>query len=233
MAKTGLDMSAKFVPVPPAVVPKELVSILVPSYNYERYVIECLETIKSLNYRRLEVILSDDCSRDSTYLLAEQWAQKNADRFERTLIVRQEKNFGITKNLQFLFDKAQGEYLAYIASDDLFVASSIADRENHLREHKSLDGVIGNSRLISESGSVLCEQRIPAHISNDLCGLEPTPRFLIWYWRFMCFAALIRKRAFMEDGSVGRLPEDLKIEDRYLIDLSYLQNSAMSAEFKS
>ena len=39
-----------------------LVSVLVPSYNHEKYVIECLESIKGLSYPRLELILSDDGS---------------------------------------------------------------------------------------------------------------------------------------------------------------------------
>lgn len=73
-----------------------LVSILVPSYNHEKYIIECLDSIHNLDYPRLELLISDDCSQDDTFRLAEQWAQNHADGFERTLVVRQ-KNYLFTK----------------------------------------------------------------------------------------------------------------------------------------
>jgi glycosyltransferase involved in cell wall biosynthesis len=200
----------------PETAPEPLVSVLVPSYNHQEYVIECLESIKNLRYPRLELILSDDCSSDATYELAEHWVQDNLGRFERAIAIRQPKNLGVVRNLQFLFDSAQGEYLAYIASDDVFVESSITDRLSLLLKDNSIDAVIGDSQLISESGAILQERRIPAHLSNDLCDKATMTGTLIRYWRFMCSAAMIRRKALIEGGSIGRLPENLRIEDRYI-----------------
>jgi alpha-1,3-rhamnosyltransferase len=193
-----------------------LVSILVPSYNHEKYVVECLESIKDLSYPRLELILSDDRSRDATFDHAEQWISENGSRFERAIAVKQPKNLGVVRNLQFLFDSAQGEYLAYIASDDALVKSSIADRLRLLLKDENIDGVIGNSQLISESGSILQEQRVSTRFSHDLCKKQVMTGALIRYWRFICSAAMLRRTALLEGGSIGRLPEDLKIEDRYI-----------------
>ena len=215
LAKTGLNMSANFVQAP-AGEPEDLVSILVPSYNHERYVIECLESVKNLSYRRLELILSDDCSRDGTYRLVEQWAQKNADRFERTLIVRQEKNLGIIKNLQFLFDKTEGDYLAYIASDDSFMESAIGFRVKLFQENPNLDAIFGNAQLISHSSAVLKERFIPDWIARELTSKRLLVSSLLLNWQVPGPVMMLRRTAVLNGGSLGTLPADLKGEDKYI-----------------
>jgi glycosyltransferase involved in cell wall biosynthesis len=215
LAKAGLDMSANVEPST-AGEPENLVSILVPSYNHEKYVIECLESIRCLNYRRLELILSDDCSRDSTFMLAEQWARLNAGRFERTLIVRQEKNLGITKNLQFLFDRAEGDYLAYIASDDSFVESAIAFRVKLLQESPNLDAVFGNAQYISDSSAVLKERFIPDWVARELISKRLLVPSLLLNWRVPGPVMMLRRTAVLNGGSLGILPTDLKGEDKYI-----------------
>lgn len=208
-------MSANVVPAPVGE-PEVLVSILVPSYNHEKYIVECLESIRGLNYRRLELILSDDCSRDSTFMLGEQWARMNADRFERTLIVRQEKNLGITKNLQFLFDKSEGDYLAYIASDDSFVESAIAFRVKLLQKNPNLDAVFGNAQVISDSGAVLKERFIPNWVARELTSERLLVPSLLLNWRVPGPVMMLRRTAVLNGGSLGILPTDLKGEDKYI-----------------
>lgn len=56
---------------------QELVSVLVISYNSERYIIETLDSIKNQTYERIQLVLSDDGSRDQTMKIAEEWIQKN------------------------------------------------------------------------------------------------------------------------------------------------------------
>ena len=193
-----------------------LVSILVPSYNHEKYVIECLESIRHLNYSRLELLVSDDCSLDSTFSLAEQWAQGNAARFERTLVVRQEKNVGIVKNLQFLFDSARGDYLAYIASDDAFVESAMPGRVIALQNNPNIDAIFGNAQLISESGSVLEERGISKRFARELSLSRLLVPSLILTSFVPGPVMMLRREAVLEGGSLGPLPDDLRTEDWYI-----------------
>jgi glycosyltransferase involved in cell wall biosynthesis len=196
--------------------PEPLVSILVLAYNNEPYVVECLESIKKLNYKRLELIVSDDCSRDNTFKLTEEWAKRNADRFERTVVVRQEKNLGIVGNLQFLFDSAHGDYLAYIASDDVFVETAIECRLKVLLENRNIDAVFGNAELISSSGSVLKEKFIPERIARQLSASKLLLSSLLINWCVPGPVMLLRREATLEGGSLGPLPQDLEGEDRYI-----------------
>jgi glycosyltransferase involved in cell wall biosynthesis len=196
--------------------PEPLVSVLVPAYNHEKYIVECLESIKSLIYRRLELIVSDDCSPDDTFALAKQWVQKNADRFERTLVVRQDENLGIVKNLQILFNSAQGGYLVYIGSDDLLIESAIMGRVKVLQENRNIDAVFGNAQLISSSGSVLKEEFMPRRYGRELSSSRLLLSSLVVNFCVPGPVIMLRKEAVLENGSLGLLPPDLKGEDRYI-----------------
>jgi glycosyltransferase involved in cell wall biosynthesis len=215
MAKTGLDMSVSIV-VNPETNPEPLVSVLVPSYNHEKYVLECLESIKGLNYKRLELIISDDCSPDDTFNLAERWAERNTVRFERILVKRQETNLGIIRNLQFLFNSAHGEYLAYIASDDAFVPSAILSRVQVFQKYLDIDAVFGNAELISESGSVLKAQGITQRFARELSAPSLMVPSLILTSFVPGPVMMLRRAAIFEGGSLGPLPADLRAEDWYI-----------------
>jgi glycosyltransferase involved in cell wall biosynthesis len=196
--------------------PEPLVTVLVPSYNHEKYVVECLDSIKNLRYKRLELIVSDDCSRDGTFALAKQWAQENKGRFERTLVVRQDNNVGIVGNLQFLFNNAQGEYISYIASDDAYVESAIAGRLEILQKNPNIDAVFGNAQVISSSGEVLRERFIPQWIARELSLRRLLVSSLLLNWRPPGPVMMLRREAVLENGSLGILPTDLHGEDKYI-----------------
>jgi glycosyltransferase involved in cell wall biosynthesis len=193
-----------------------LVSVLVPAYKHERYVIECLESIKALDYPNLELILSDDVSPDATYDLAAKWVRENQGRFVRAIAIRQPVNLGVVKNLQFLFEQAEGNYFAYIASDDVFTTNAIVARLPVLLNSDDLDAVIGNSQLISETGAILEDRRVPPHIGRVFGDPAAMLRGLIRYWSVVCSSAVIRRKALLEGGSVGRLPANIRFEDRFI-----------------
>ncbi len=193
-----------------------LISVLVPSYNHQKYVIECFESIKNSNYLRLELIFSDDCSSDATYELAQRWVHQNASRFERAIVVRQPKNLGLVKNLQFLFDHSKGKYLTYLASDDMLTVSGISDRLQVLDENEEVDAIFGNCQLISESGAVLREQFLAPHIAQAFASKKLLSCALVRFWGPGGPGMMLRRTSLLEGGSLGRLPDDLQFEDRYI-----------------
>ena len=77
---------------------KLLVSVPVITYNSSKFVLETLESIKAQTYQNVELIISDDCSTDSTRDILKQYEQN-----ERVKIYYQEKNLGNIKNFEFLF----------------------------------------------------------------------------------------------------------------------------------
>lgn len=193
-----------------------LVSVLVPSYDHEKYVVDCLESIRGLDYPNLELIVSDDASPDGTFELAGKWIAENRGRFARAAAIRQPVNLGIVRNLQFLFDQAQGEYIAYLASDDCLVPSSIRCRLQVLQEDGSLDAVFGNAEHFLTDGTVLKTRFIPPHLAAQLSVRAVMLSSLILNWRVPGPVMMLRRAATLPGGSLGRLPEELQGEDEYI-----------------
>ncbi len=115
----------------------KLVSVLVITYNSEKYVIETLNSIKNQTYNNLELIISDDNSQDNTINLCEHWVNENKSFFKKINIVRSPINTGITKNINRGFSRCSGEYIKPIAGDDLLFSDCIEKSinfclENHL-----------------------------------------------------------------------------------------------------
>lgn len=196
--------------------PEPLVSILVPSYNHEAYVVECLESIKALQYGRLELILSDDGSSDATFTLTQSWVDRNAQRFERILAVKQERNLGVVANVQFLLDNARGEFLAFIASDDAFLPSAIGWRVEILRQNPNLDAVFGNAQKISANGEILEEEYLSKWVARAFSRQRLLLSSLILNWSVPGPVNFVRRDAFLEGGCIGRLPPQLGSEDWYI-----------------
>lgn len=90
-----------------------LISIIIPAYNVEQYLTACLSSIEQQTYQNYEVILIDDGSIDSTGTICDTVATKD-DRFK----VIHQKNQGVSVARNKGIEKARGEYIAFIDSDD-------------------------------------------------------------------------------------------------------------------
>ncbi|HYH15160.1 MAG TPA: glycosyltransferase family A protein, partial [Flavisolibacter sp.] len=95
-----------------------LVSIIVITFNSEKYIAETLESIKEQTYNTIELIISDDHSNDETIEICESWLKENSDRFVRTQIVLSETNTGIAHNCNRGILASRGEWIKVIAGDD-------------------------------------------------------------------------------------------------------------------
>ena len=91
-------------------------SILIITYNQEKYITECLESIlmQKIPYD-FEIIVSDDCSTDSTISKADQILKQSNRNYK---IIKNDQNIGISKNYQKGFKECNGEYIGVIEGDD-------------------------------------------------------------------------------------------------------------------
>ncbi|MBP3708096.1 MAG: glycosyltransferase family 2 protein [Clostridia bacterium] len=89
------------------------ISIAVPVYNSEKYIERCLESIKLQTYRNIEIIIIDDGSTDNSGKICDRYAQED-ERFR----VFHQRNQGVSVARNNGLDKATGEYILFIDSDD-------------------------------------------------------------------------------------------------------------------
>ena len=120
----------------------KLVSIVIPAYNHENYIVDCLESIKAQTYNNIEIIIGDDCSSDDTFRIAQEWVQVNRDRFTRALVIRNNENKGITKNSNYLISLSEGYYVKDMASDDILDKDAISNMVQCFEEN-DVDAVFG------------------------------------------------------------------------------------------
>ena len=100
---------------------KKLVSVIVPAYQHEQYVLECLKSIHDQTHRRLELIFVDDCSPDRTFEITKALlATPFSKRFEKVTLVRKEVNAGAHDSLNRGVAIASGDFVAILNSDDLY-----------------------------------------------------------------------------------------------------------------
>ena len=102
-----------------------LVSIIVITYNSAKFVLETLESAKAQTYQNIELIVSDDWSTDNTIEICKQWIQNNKVRFRKTIIVTSKINTGTSSNCNRGFNESTGEWIKFIAGDDILHINSI------------------------------------------------------------------------------------------------------------
>ena len=89
------------------------VSILIPCYNVEAYLPQCLDSIIKQTYRNLQIVLVDDGSSDNTLSIAQEYASRDT-RIE----VYHQENQGVASTRNNLLDKVKGDYVLFVDSDD-------------------------------------------------------------------------------------------------------------------
>lgn len=127
---------------------KPLVSIIMPAYNAERYLEECLASVEGQTYRDLEIILVDDGSTDETLRMA----RDHAARDERITVLTQQNQYaGVARNNGMA--KASGDYLLFLDSDDIFEPDMV-ERLVARAEATEADAVVCKSIAFDEQTGV-------------------------------------------------------------------------------
>lgn len=97
-----------------------LVTFLIGCYNQEAYIREAMEGAFAQDYSPLEIVVSDDCSRDGTFTVAQQVAHEYSGP-HRVVVTRTPSNRGLTGNCNHAFALARGELIVLSAGDDISV----------------------------------------------------------------------------------------------------------------
>ena len=107
------------------------VSVIVPVYNSCEYIGSTLDSIINQDFKSFELIVIDDCSRDHTFQLICEWAEKD----HRILALRNDVNSGVAKTRNRGIDLAKGQYIAFLDSDDLWLPKKLEKQLGFMVEH--------------------------------------------------------------------------------------------------
>lgn len=112
-----------------------LVSIIVPTYNSSKTIIETLDSIYKQTYKKIELIITDDNSKDDTVTVCENWINKHKNRFESSKLITTPINTGTSGNLNRALAKTTGIWCKIIAGDDHLLPHCIEQFMNHIEKN--------------------------------------------------------------------------------------------------
>ena len=129
---------------------EDLVSIYISSYNHEMFIKDCLESIISQTYTNIELLITDDCSTDSTYSIIKKMEPELKKRFSRVLINKNLKNMGLCYTMNRLIENCRGALLIGIGSDDALLSEGISNYVSYMESHPKCNVFQGNPMEINE-----------------------------------------------------------------------------------
>ncbi|KQT15509.1 hypothetical protein ASG31_14705 [Chryseobacterium sp. Leaf404] len=127
------------------------VSICITTYNHEKYIVKCLESIFAQEFSgEYEIIIGNDNSSDATENVIRQISETHI-KGETIRYFKNNPNLGYVKNTLFTFSQARGKYIAVLDGDDYWTDSLKLQKQFDLLENNSLLSAAGsNSRVIYE-----------------------------------------------------------------------------------
>ena len=93
-----------------------LISINIPVFKCEKYILRCLESVKNQTYKNLEIILVNDCTPDNSIAMINQFVQENSDL--KIKLYEHEKNSGLSVVRNTGIKASKGDYIYFLDSDD-------------------------------------------------------------------------------------------------------------------
>jgi glycosyltransferase involved in cell wall biosynthesis len=163
--------------------PREpLVSVLTPSFNQRRWLVETLTSVASQSYPHLEHVVVDGGSTDGSVdvlraaLPSESWIS--------------EPDEGQSEALNKAFHRSRGEIIGWLNSDDAYLFDDAVESVmDYFRSHPGVDVVYGHAALVSENGSLL-----------HVMWMPPYSKSRLWRENFISQPAVFMRRRVLEDG---------------------------------
>ena len=184
-------------------------SIIVPVYNAEKYLKECIESLVNQTYKNIEIILVNDGSKDNSFNICQEYASKDS----RIILINQE-NQGVSETRNNALKIASGEYIQFVDSDDLCELDMIENIAQEIVDNDIL--VFGYKNLYKDS------------LEDNICFDEINTIDILQEKLFSCGSVLgflwnkTFKASVIKDNDI-RMKKDLKFAEDLVFVLEYLK----------
>ncbi len=124
-----------------------LVSIITPSYKSEKFILQTIESVFSQTYQNWEMIIVDDCSPDNANKIIGNYTKKDS----RIKLIKLEKNIGPANARNEGIKQAQGKYIAFLDSDDIWLPTKL-EKQIIFMQDNDLAVICSSYHTIDEDG---------------------------------------------------------------------------------
>lgn len=197
---------------------KPLVSIVIVTYNSSQYVLETLESAKEQSYKNIELIVTDDCSKDNTVELCQKWIKDNNHRFVNSRVLTVERNTGISANCNRGAFNANGDWIKLIAGDDILKDNCIERFIVNANSYPDYQFFFSDVEIFGNGDEAQKRAAVRRWMDNSLNRFESITNSKSLYKKLLVQniisspSAFIQNKAFVE---VGGFDEELKLIEDY------------------
>ena len=121
---------------------KERISVVVPVYNVEQYLEKCVNSIINQTYKNLEIILVDDGATDKSGKLCDELAK-----LDNRIMVYHKKNGGLSDARNYGVERATGDYIGFVDSDD-YIDAEMYEKLYEALKKENVDVAESNIKII-------------------------------------------------------------------------------------
>lgn len=122
-------------------------SVIVPVYNVEKYLANCLDSILKQTYNDFEIVIVNDGSPDNSQQIIDEYAKNHPEKIKAYV----KENGGLSDARNFGIERATGEYLMFIDSDD-YISLGLLEALNHKLCEKAVDVIRFSAQVVFENG---------------------------------------------------------------------------------
>ena len=175
---------------------KDLISIVLPVYNGEKYLRESIESVIAQTYENWELLILDDCSTDNTSVIAKEYEVKD----KRIHYYRNEENLRLPRNLNRGFSLARGGFLTWTSDDNRYKPEALEKMYYALKADAGAQFVFASCRIIDGDGKEVEYIMVDESSQKRIVGMNPVGA---------CF--MYTRKAYEEIGEYN--PELTLVED--------------------
>ena len=187
------------------------VSVIIPAYNAEKYLEECLESVCGQTYQKLEIIVVDDGSKDATASIIKKYVEQ-----DKRIVPCYNENHGVSYSRNFALDRCTGEYVTFVDSDDVVALDFVEQMVHDIETFDADMAAVGVAKSETYQPEVFTTEKTVVYENTEvLKGLFGT------YEGFVCNK--LYRRSLLQTNRV-RLEQNIAICEDLLFNVIYLRH---------
>jgi len=184
------------------------VSVIIPAYNHEKFVQECIQSVLNQTFQDFEIIITDDASTDRTVGIIQQFDDP------RIKLFRHLENKGASIASNNCIIHSSGKYIAMLSSDDIWHPEKLEIQVEYLEKHPEIGAVFGKVEWVNETGQPILYYSFPYKNVFEVDNRSRFEWLRYFFYRGNCLChpcSLIRREHYFDvgllDPSFASLPD--------------------------
>ena len=191
-----------------------LISIIIPVYNGEKYLYQCIKTLKEQTYNEWEAIFINDGSNDSTLSILD-----NSSKSDNRIKVFTQENKGAAAARNYGIEVANGDFITFLDVDDSlnenFLYTMIKEFDNDY-----IDIVVGTFNILHSNGTIISCKKIKSDLMK---GIDFLKKVLSGWYGWELWGKMFRKKLF---NNKPICPKDLRIGEDASVFIQIASNAS-------